>query len=201
MKHYGVKILAGFGLLLWPLLGLAESTPGGSDENPRNQLCFSAGYFANVHSNFYPVFQSGFAFSGAFYHDFRSRYGYEIRSGVRLVLHGAPDVDYMSFSPALLVTRKMLATHQLGWRIGVGPGLGMRDYAATYATGTYEEKRYHQTEFSLMAVGETGLDLYLGNFLLKWSAAFERHLTGDPSRGDFGDTGGFTFLFGLGLRL
>jgi hypothetical protein len=170
-------------------------------DESQSQICLSAGYFVNVHSDFYPAFRSGFASSVAFLHDFRSGYGYEIRSGVRLMLEGKSNVNYISLSPAFLVTRRILTTDRFRVRVGVGPGLGIRDYADTYVSGAYYEDRFHQREYSLMAVAETGIDCNVGGFVIKTSVVFERHLTGDPSRGDFGDTGGFTFLLGFGVRM
>jgi hypothetical protein len=40
----------------------------------------------------------------------------------------------------------------------------------------------------------------VGRVAIKGAILYERHLTGDPTRGDFGDTGGIMFLGGLGLR-
>jgi hypothetical protein len=167
----------------------------------QNQICVSAGYFVNVHSDFYPVFGSAVVFGAAFYHDFHNAYGYEIRTTARLKLGGNElEPHYISLSPAILATRTIAANTDFRWRIGAGPGLGMRDYSQESVDLRYSWGRHHQLEFSLMAVAETGIDCNVGGFVIKTSVVFERHLTGDPSRGDFGDTGGFTFLLGFGPR-
>jgi hypothetical protein len=168
------------------------------DTDSRNQVTFKMGYFVNVHSHFFPLFQSRIAFGASFNHDFLSRYGYEVAVGLKKGRDASTFDDFLSLSGTVLATRTLGKSNSFHWRIGAGPGMGYRDYSAE--AGLLSTSRYHQREFSLIVRGETSLDWFVGPLVVKGSAEYERHLTGDGSRGDFGDTGGVTFLGGLGLR-
>ena len=59
-----------------------------------------------------------------------------------------------------------------------------------------------QTEKTNSLVIETGVDVWASNrFRVSPAINFTHFPFGDPMRGDFGDTGGFYFVLGLGIKL
>jgi len=169
---------------------------------------------------------SVFSVEGAFFHprrgDFRDIYGQgfpalsarvdvPFKNTTWVCLKGRfvkmsefDDLDYLNASLGVLLKKDIEQESNLNFYAAIGPQLDYRriSYLVQSGGASYNDSTLSQTEWSPSIAAEAGLDLWINSgFKISPHVDFTYFPFGDPTTGDFGDTGGFYFVLGMGFRL
>ena len=173
---------------------------------PSNRIDLEFGYFTCRRQTFREIYGSYFDYGLNFQHHINSRLSWNLRTEfIRLHEKGSA-VKYWSLSETSMIIYALSDRKTLVPVIGGGIGLTLRNVVASLvrigASGeSIGEVTATQKELSAVLVAMTGLDLHVSDAVVFGGRFyFDYHPLGDPSTGDFGDTGGYHFTFRLGRK-
>lgn len=101
--------------------------------------------------------------------------------------------SYWNLSLSPIFNHAFITSRRFRIYAGLGTGISHRRIAYDVINGA-------QSELSVYVVASSGIQYRVRRLALTFRAMFDRHLTGEPGTGDFGDTGGFSFLLTVGRR-
>src|SRR4030067_3502833 len=110
--------------------------------------------------------------------------------------------DYINASLGVLLRKGIRQEEFLWLYAAAGPQLEYRRISYLVETGSpyYNDSTLSQIEWSPSLACEAGIDLWFAdNFRMSPHIGFTYFPLGDPTRGDFGDTGGFFFFLRIGI--
>lgn len=114
------------------------------------------------------------------------------------------EFNFMNASVAVLFKKTVEQESNIYLYGALGPGFDYRriNYHVQTGSGFYSDSTLSQSEWSPSIIVEAGLDLWLTTGI-KFSPQvdFTYFPFGDPTTGDFGDTGGFYLGLGIGFKI
>ena len=215
--HFGVAIvLALAGCLLsgmvpttsWADDGSAPTnTVAGMDQRRPSRLDFEIGYFTARRQMFRELYGSFLNYAVSYQRPIAGRFDLSLRAEFIRLAENGPALKYWvgSLTPMLFYP----LPRQAGLQPVIGAGLGLSHRrvivtaVAVDAFGEpYGEITATQKAWEVCAVATFGLDVDVSERLVLGAHTyFDYFPSGDPTVGDFGDTGGFHFVGRLGFKL
>ncbi len=189
-------------LVCAPSVGAKPSTGEISDYTEyRHRFEIQAGYFTGGRLMFRELYGNSMTFGIRYQRLAANRLGYGIRGGVTKLRRsdGAPSLLSISLTPMISYDMHRKRGDRVFASIGVG--MSRRAISVTLPRtyeGSHEVIGYlavRQTQLSILTMIELGVDMRLGpQWSLGGRVCYDYFPFGDPTRGDFGDTGGVYFL-------
>jgi hypothetical protein len=211
---YSAGLTAALALVvgLMPVRSSAQDQNVGSENvmvasnETSNRIDLEFGYFTCRRQTFRQLYGSYFDYGLSFQHRFNSRWSWSLRTEfIRLADHHDWTLRYwtISFSPMLIYRFGDHSTLQPV--IGGGVGASYRNVTAMYdppgEPGLSREFLARRQELSVSTTAMAGVDFHVSNAIVLGARGyFDYHPLGDPSVGEFGDTGGYHFTFRLGHK-
>ena len=182
-----------------------------SDDPPGrfvHYISAEGGYFTARREMFRELYGSYLNYALGFERQHQGAWGWGIRvEFIRLKKRKLANLRYWTIALSPIVTYRL--THLVGFQPVVGAGIGV-----SYRNITYFGYRVDpwgqpvgglaatQTELSVFTILTSGADINLSQkVVLGARTYFDYYPLGDPSTGDFGDTGGFHFVARLAFRI
>ena len=201
-----IKICKLITLLLLFALILTKPVPA-QNLKPKTVLSFEVSYFKPRRAEFKELYGTGVRVGGI-------RLDFPIRKNTSISIRGRyfrmSEIDSLAFtntSLGLMVKRTFPENEIIDYYLAVGVQFEYRrvGFSIPVLNGfpPVRNRRYfNQQETTLSVAAESGIDVWvLSRFKLSPSVGFHYFPFGDPTTGDFGDTGGFMFSASLGFRL
>ena len=175
-------------------------------DEPSNRIDLEFGYFTCRRETFREIYGSYFDYGLNFLHRINNRWSWGLRTEFVYLHEKESVVKYWSLSQTPMVTYTLSDQSGFVPVIGAGAGLTLRNVIASlvrvggdglHRSGVTATQR----ELSVVLVGMAGLDYHLSHSIVMGGRFhFDYHPLGDPTVGDFGDTGGYHFTFRLGRK-
>ncbi len=195
-----------------PIPAVAQETATATNESGveittgSHRIDFEVGYFTSRQRTFRELYGNSTDFAFGYQRPLASHLAVCLRAECFRLTEYGPDREYanMSLAPMVLFTPQPRALVQPTF--GVGIGLSLRKVImiipGRVAEYPYPPSKATQKELSVFGVVMAGVDLNLpGRFVPGVRAYFDYLPFGDPTVGDFGDTGGLHLMGRVGFRL
>jgi hypothetical protein len=212
MRHHNRWIVALIlSLCSLPALSSAQSgeatiqEKGVMKHHSSSRVDLEFGYFTCRRQMFREIYGSYFDYGLNFQHRINNRLSWSVRTEFIRLHEQESVVKYWSLSETPMLIYTLADRSTFVPIAGGGIGLTFRNVVASLnrvADGeVYGEVTATQRELSVNIMAMTGIDVDLSQtFVLGGRFYFDYHPLGDPSTGDFGDTGGYHFTFRLGRK-
>jgi hypothetical protein len=165
------------------------------------------GYFTARRETFRQLYGSDLSYAVSVQRSIIGRFDLSLRAEYIPLAENGPTLKYRvgSLTPMLLYA----LPRQAGLQPVIGAGLGLtkrRVLATAIAVDELGDPQGEvtviQTEWNVCIVTTAGLDIDVSERLILGARTyFDYFPSGDPTAGDFGDTGGFHFVGRLGFKL
>ena len=171
-----------------------------------NRIDLEFGYFSCRRESFKDIYGSCFDYGLNFEHRMTRRWSWSLRTEFMWLHEEESKVKYWSLSETPMLICTLSDESGLASLIGAGIGLTLRNVMASLAQvgenyDDLDDLTATQRELSAVLVGMAGVDIHLSRSIVMGGRFhFDYHPFGDPSVGEFGDTGGYHFTFRLGHK-